>query len=116
MTTATTTDRFQVGQIAYSCWGYDMTIIEFARVIKRTEHFITLDLLGEGERVAELGDAGTPASGYCVPSDTSLGKDPVRFKIQRDSQGNEYLLTARWAGAPVWHPWSGRPVRYNHWD
>jgi hypothetical protein len=115
MTTATKPATFQVGSFAVSRWGYDMTVVDFARVVKRTSSFIVLELYGEGVAVAELGQAGTPGSGYCLPGKPN-GADPVRLKIQLDADGNEVLVSGRYVGAPRWRPWDGQPVRYNHWD
>ena len=115
MTTATKPNTFQVDSIAVSRWGHGMTIVDFARVLKRTASFIVLEPMGEGVAAPELGGSDTPGSGYCVPGKPS-GFDPVRLKIQLDADGSEVLVAGRHAGAPRWRPWDGQPVRYNHWD
>ncbi len=78
-TTALQTDRFEVGQIVCSSYGYDMTLVEYYVVDRMTKSSVWLrpietkvfgdDGRGEGKALPNTGMAGTRQ--LCLPQKDS---------------------------------------------
>lgn len=107
------TDRFEVGQIVCSSYGYDMTLVEYYVVTRMTKASVWLrpincvvtgdDGRGEGRAVPDLSWQGRP-----LPS----SDDKVfRKKIQL-SDGKQYVSDS----IKYFRIWDGTPQYYNSWD
>ena len=114
MTTATRTKTaphtLAVGDILYSSWGYDMTIVNWYQVVAVTPKMVTVAeirsriVAGDGMRVTSMSipNAFVEKREYL---------DKVRFsrlvKDDRYIQINESETARRWDGEPKYH---------DHWD
>lgn len=114
MTTTTRTKTaphtLAVGDILYSSWGYDMTIVNWYQVVAVTPKMVT---------VAEIRSrivSGDGMRGTSMPIPNALVEkrydwDKVRFsrlvKDDRYIQINESETARRWDGEPKYH---------DHWD
>ena len=108
MTTTLQTDRFEVGQIVCSSYGYDMTLVEYYVVDRMTKSSVWLrpietkvfgdDGRGEGKAL--------PNTGWQAP-DSSV----FRKRIQL-SEGKQYVSDS----IKCFRIWDGKPQYYNSWD
>jgi len=96
---------WEIGDIAYTSWGYSMTLVDFYRLVRRigkvTFEFETLD-----SKIVS-GSYTSPAGCYEVPNESKPG-GLVRGRIDK----NGYLkMQGRYL-----HLWDGKPVYANHCD
>ena len=109
MTTATLqTDRFEVGQIVCSSYGYDMTLVEYYVVDRMTKASVWLRPV----HCVVTGDDGR-GEGKATP-DTSwqASDDKVFRKRIQLSEGKQYVSDS----IKYFRIWDGTPQYYNSWD
>jgi len=114
MNTATLqTDRFEVGQIVCSSYGYDMTLVEFYVVTRMTKATVWLRCIGS----IVSNDDGR-GNGRAVPDMKSIKGDspfhyvPVFRKRIQVSNGRQYISDS----LKYFSIWDGKPQYYNSWD
>ena len=114
MNTATLqTERFEVGQIVCSSYGYDMTLVEFYVVTRMTKATVWLRCISS----IVSNDDGR-GNGRAVPDMTSLKPDspfqhvPVFRKKIQVSNGRQYISDP----LKCFSIWDGKPQYYNSWD
>jgi len=108
------TDRFEVGQIVCSSYGYDMTLVEYYVVTRMTKASVWMRCIN----TIVTGDDGR-GEGKAVPDMKSLEADspyqyvPVfRKKIQHYESGKQYVSDS----IKYFCIWDGKPQYYNSWD
>ena len=107
-TTALQTDRFEVGQIVCSSYGYDMTLVEYYVVDRMTKSSVWLRPV----HCVVTGDDGC-GEGKAMP-DTSwqASDDKVFRKRIQLSEGKQYVSDS----IKYFRIWGGKPEYYNSWD
>lgn len=107
-TTALQTDRFEVGQIVCSSYGYDMTLVEYYVVDRMTKASVWLRPV----HCVVTGDDGR-GEGKAMP-DTSwqASNDKVFRKRIQLSEGKQYVSDS----IKYFRIWDGKPQYYNSWD
>lgn len=88
----------QPGSILNTCWGYNMTRVEFYRVVERvSDHFVTIEELPQ---IVVSGSAGY--TGTCLPdlSAKPTGKTK-RYKVVEDAiKIHDSARATKWDGSP----------------
>ena len=109
MTTATQQQAVEVGQIFYSSYGYDMTIVDFYAVERFTKASVWLRPIG---RIVKNDDG--KGNGTAEPDSSFRGPDASVFRkaIRRTDSGDIYLPGHYGA----WFVYAGRPLYFNTWD
>ena len=107
------TDRFEVGQIVCSSYGYDMTLVEYYVVTRMTKASVWLrcistivtndDGRGEGRAVPDL---------KSLEADSPYQYAPVFRKKIQVSDGKQYVSDT----IKYFRIWDGKPQYYNSWD
>lgn len=98
-----------VGKIFHTSWGYDMTINQYAKVIKQSPKSILLQ-----ECVAEVRDDYGRGAGRAKTSG-HLKKDGDQFRLYKKVTP----YGERWAGGGqcrYWSEWDGTESYHNTWD
>lgn len=98
-----------IGKIFHTSWGYDMTINEYAKVIKQSPKSI---LLQECYRSVENDDGR--GNGRATTMGT-LKPDGEQFRLYKKTS----KYGDRWAGGGecrYWSEWDGRESYHNTWD
>lgn len=98
-----------LGKIFHTSWGYDMTINEYAKVIKQSPKSILLQ-----ECYAAVSDDNGLGGGRATTDGTlKPGGDQFRLYKKTTSCGET------WAGGGecrYWSEWDGRESYHNTWD
>lgn len=100
-----TAQDVEVGDILYTSWGYDMTIVDFYRVTERKKASIRLEAL------AHKAVSGEPGNNEIVPIDKVVPDENVDGKLFRLTKYGVCQIdghTARY--------WNGKPKYYNTYD
>ena len=100
-----TSQDVEVGDILYTSWGYDMTIVDFYRVTERKKASIRLEAL------AYKAVSGEPGNNKIVPMDKVVPDEKVDGKLFRLTKYGVCQIdghTARY--------WNGKPKYYNTYD
>ena len=100
-----TAQDVEVGDILYTSWGYDMTIVDFYRVTERKKASIKLEALAYKAVSGELGNS------QIVPVDKVIPDENVDGKLFRLTKYGVCQIgghTARY--------WNGKPKYYNTYD
>ena len=96
----------EVGDILYTSWGYDMTIIDFYKVIERKAKSIKVQRI-EGKRID-----GKRIDGRVIPIDKEIPDKNVDGKLFRIGNYEAvFKIGSRYA-----YYYDGRPKHYNDWD
>ena len=91
----------QIGDVLYTSWGYDMTIVDFYKVIERKAKSIKLQRI-EGKRI----------DGKVVPTDKPMTDKNVDGKLFRiGNYGSVCKIESRYA-----YYYDGKAKHYNDWD
>lgn len=98
-----TAQDVEVGDILYVSWGYDMTIVDFYRVIERKKASIKLETLAH---------KFTPQQDEVVPIDKVIPNDKVDGKLFRLSK--HYGVCQ--INGHIARYWNGKPKYYNTMD
>jgi len=112
VTTLLQTDRFEVGQIVCSSFGYDMTIVEYYVVTRMTKASIWLQRIN----TIVTGDDGR-GEGKAMPDMEGFDSlldfpcPDLRKKIQV-SDGKQYVSDT----IKAFSIWDGKPQYHNTWD
>lgn len=103
------TKQFEINQIVYSSFGYDMTIIEFYLVDRMTKSSVWLRPIG---RIVKNDDGR--GDGTAEPSLDFKAVDSMVFrkKIQHSCDGCQYISD----NIKSFSIWDGRPKYHNTWD
>lgn len=103
------TDRFEVGQIVCSSYGYDMTLVEYYVVTRMTKASVWLRPIN----TIVTGDDGR-GEGKAMPDASWQASDSKVFrkKIQRYESGKQYVSDT----IKYFRIWDGKPQYYNSWD
>jgi len=97
-----------LGQIFYTSWGYDMTLHDYAKVIKQDGAVLTLqECFMHSENDNGFG-AGRSWPGEINPA----GKV---FRIRQVKTKNGYVHFTK-ANGHFWYLWNGKKNYYNTWD
>ena len=109
MNTATKQQAIEVGQIFYSSYGYDMTIIDFYEVERFTKASVWLRPIG---RIVKNDDG--KGNGTAEPDTSLRGPDESVFRkaIRRTDSGNIYLPD----NFRAYGVYDGQPLYFNTWD
>ncbi len=118
-TTERTTQTVQIsenmiGKMFHTSWGYDMTINEYAKVIKQTNKSVLLQ-----ECYANVKDDYGRGAGKAMAGDVKPNGDTFRLikKERENYQGDKF---AYWAGgqhsSQSWSEWDGQESYHNTWD
>lgn len=120
--TPATADDIRVGDIFSCCWGYSMVLVDFFKVVKRTNCFVTLRKLASKENHDDQ------FSGTSVPldefDDYSCVYDDERFE---DTDGKVYAQRTvrlpsdcstrlKYKKFMTCKPWDGKPKFFDHCD
>tara|TARA_R100001198_G_scaffold37788_1_gene20594 strand:+ start:1177 stop:1509 length:333 start_codon:yes stop_codon:yes gene_type:complete len=102
------TDRFEVGQIVCSSYGYDMTLVEYYVVTRMTKASVWLRPIN----CVVTNDDGR-GEGRAMPDSSWQASDDKVFrkKIQL-SDGKQYVSDS----IKYFRIWDGKPQYYNSWD
>ena len=102
------TDRFELGQIVCSSYGYDMTLVEYYVVTRMTKASVWLRPI----ECKVFGDDGR-GEGRALPNTGWQAPDSAVFrkKIQV-SDGKQYVTDS----IKYFRIWDGKPQYYNSWD
>lgn len=98
-----------IGKIFHTSWGYDMTINEYAKVIKQSPKSILLQ-----ECTRDVKDDYGQGAGRAT-TNGHLVKDGEQFRLYKKT--TSYGET--WAGGGEcrhWSEWDGRESYHNTWD
>ena len=111
MTAATSilqTEKFEIGQVVCSSYGYNMTIVEFYLVDRMTKSNVWLRPIG---RIVKNDDGR--GDGTAEPSLDFKAADSLVFrkKIQL-SDGKQYVSDSM----KHFRIWDGKPQYHNTWD
>ena len=98
-----TAQDVEVGDILYVSWGYDMTIVDFYRVIEKKKASIKLECLAH---------KFTPEQDEVVPIDKVIPNDKVDGKLFRLSK--HYGVCQ--INGHIARYWNGKPKYYNTMD
>lgn len=98
-----TAQDVEVGDILYVSWGYDMTIVDFYRVIERKKASIKLETLAH---------KFTPQQDKVIPIDKVIPNDKVDGKLFRLSK--HYGVCQ--INGHIARYWNGKPKYYNTMD
>ena len=98
-----TAQDVEVGDILYVSWGYDMTIVDFYRVIERKKASIKLETLAH---------KFTPEQDEVIPIDKVIPNDKVDGKLFRLSK--HYGVCQ--INGHIARYWNGKPKYYNTMD
>ena len=105
------TDRFELGQIVCSSYGYDMTLVEFYVVTRMTKASVWLRPIN----CIVTGDDGR-GEGRAMPDMDSIGRlldySPSFRKKIKVSDGKQYVSDS----IKYFRIWDGKPEYYNSWD
>ncbi len=96
----------EVGNILYTCWGYEQTNISFYRVEEVKSSSVILVNLNQ----TQVEDRGMALSGYTVPTDEVKPKAEPFMK--RVTFGKEVNLGSSEGRATLW---DGKPKSYSNW-
>ena len=109
MTTTTKQQAVEVGQIFYSSFGYDMTIVDFYEVERFTKASVWLRPIG---RIVKNDDGR--GNGTAEPDTSLRGPDASVFRkaIRRTDSGDVYLPD----NSRAYGVYAGRPLYFNTWD
>jgi len=98
-----------VGKIFHTSWGYDMTINEYAKVIKQSPKSILLQECYRGIKNDNgMGNGKATTDGTLKPEG-----EQFRLFLKTTNYGE------RWAGGGrcrYWSEWDGRESYHNTWD
>ena len=92
----------KVGDIWCSSWGYEQTNVQFFKVTKVTESFVTLCEMGTVRLDTDM------MTGAIAPIDCLTGK-PFWRKLKHSPYG-DYIEIESYQIA---RPWDGRPMHYS---
>lgn len=111
MNTATEAPRkFELGEVAYTSWGYSMTIVDFYVVVKRTQKSVWVAPIA-----SKFDGPEGIGGGHVLPSDDREPTGQVqRFLIKTDSDGTEWAWMSKLDRSLRIH--TGKPVYYNTYD
>lgn len=92
---------FEVGDVVYNSWGYEQTNVDFYLIIARTDHYVTLQPIGE--KYVETGFM----SGRTSPNPDKHTGEPERHKInvwrgKEQSISFKFGAGSKWDGDPVY--------------
>lgn len=113
-------EKDMVGRIFHTSWGYDMTINEYAKVIKQSPKSILLQMCYTRTNGLEYGPGGRGKA-----TAGSLKPDGEKFRLFRkvrtykDYFTGETRVDESWAGGGqvrYWSEWDGRESYENHLD
>jgi hypothetical protein len=114
-TTALQTDRFEVGQIVCSSFGYDMTLVEYYVVDRMTKSSVWLRPV----HCVVTGDDGR-GEGKAMPDTSWQASDDKVFrkKIQRSEGVTSACNPKQYVSDSIkyFRIWDGKPQYYNSWD
>ena len=102
-----TAQDVQVGDILYTSYGYDMTLVDFYKVIERKNASIKIQLLNY-----QVVDGNGYGSGKVVPLPSPAQDSEVDGKIFRLSKNYGVCKI----GGKTARYWDGTPMYYNHMD
>lgn len=109
----TTTQEKPTEQIYVCSWGATMTIVNFYRVIKETEHQIVLrEILGE--TIKETGFL----EGECkpmIPADDKVIRGGEYIEI-RATKKEGRVYSRKTGYYKFFYLWDGKPAHFNHCD
>ena len=96
-------NTWRIGDIVYTSWGYNMTIVDYYEIIKRT---------GKGFTFRKLKDkivSGNGFQGKSVPLEGEYENDKeIKCRINKWGSVRIEDSTA--------HLWDGEPIYYDHLD
>lgn len=97
-------EDIKTGDILVSSWGYDMTIVDFYKVVsKRGTSTVVL------QKLCNDYPTGNGFQGHTVPSDIP---DGTPFKARLTKSGSIKLSSYKY----IFSKWNGKPAYYNHLD
>lgn len=103
-----------VGKIFHTSWGYDMTINEYAKVVKQSEKSILLQ-----ECYAAVSDDNGMGGGRAT-TDGTLKPNGDKFrlykKVRKMHDGRTYESWAGGGQCRYWSEWDGQSSYHNTWD
>jgi|TARA_Y100000033_G_scaffold35912_1_gene34693 hypothetical protein len=107
-TTTLQTERFEVGQIVCSSYGYDMTLVEYYVVDRMTKSSVWLRPI----ETKVFGDDGR-GEGKALPNTAWQAPDSSVFRKRIQlSEGKQYVSDS----IKYFRIWDGKPQYYNSWD
>tara|TARA_R100001510_G_scaffold19318_1_gene16822 strand:+ start:5378 stop:5707 length:330 start_codon:yes stop_codon:yes gene_type:complete len=107
-TTTLQTDRFEVGQIVCSSYGYDMTLVQFYVVDRMTKASVWLRPV----ECRVFGDDGR-GEGRAIPNTGWQAPDNAVFRKRiHETDGKQWLSDS----IKYFRIWNGKPEYYNSWD
>ncbi len=92
------------GTILHSCWGYNMTIVDFYKIVSNNGKTVVMERLGK----SHTGGDGCGQFGHCVPAPGKGETIRRRFNKWGGLKGyydSEYLSI-----------WDGKPCYFNYMD
>ena len=102
------TDRFELGQIVCSSYGYYMTLVEYYVVTRMTKASVWLRPIN----CIVTGDDGRGEGRAMPDSSWQASDDKVFRKKIQVSEGKQYVSDS----IKYFRIWGGKPEYYNSWD
>ncbi len=97
--------QYQVGCILNSSWGYEQTNIDFYKIVKRSNNFITLQQIGQNKNYT------SDMSGTTLPDiNTTIGQ-PFRRKLM--IHNNQILGCKLEKSYGSISAWEGKPEQFS---
>lgn len=93
---------FEVGDVIYNSWGYEQTNVDFYLIIARTDHYVTLQPIGD-----IVTNSPQWAVDYVIPNPDKHTGEPERHKINV-WRGKEQSISFKYGAG---RKWDGDPVR-----
>jgi len=89
-------DKYEVGKILYSLWGYDQTNIDFYQIVKKTKSMIVIHKIGK-----EFLDTKYASEDLVMPvKDYFIGKEMKKKVGPYGVTLNTYANASLWDGQP----------------
>ena len=102
------TDRFELGQIVCSSYGYDMTLVEYYVVTRMTKASVWLRPI----HCVVTGDDGR-GEGRAMPDSSWQAADDKVFRKKIQLSGDKQYVSD---SIKYFRIWDGKPQYYNSWD
>ena len=90
-------DKYEVGEILYSSWGYDQTNIDFYQIVKKTKSMVVIHQIGKEylDTKYESEDLVMPVKDYFI-GDGEMKKKVGPYGVTL----NTYATASLWDGKP----------------
>jgi len=89
-------DKYEVGEILYSSWGYDQTNIDFYQIVKKTKSMVTIQKIGK-----EYLDTKYESENLVKPvKNDFIGKEMKKKVGAYGVSLNTYANASLWDGQP----------------